>query len=139
MSADVVPGPTDPAASRAGQHGSNQGHAGRRAGPDGGPLDAADHAWVELTGGAAEGGTVVIPLGQSFVNLDAEHPETESDETVWWYHQKCRGGNIRDYSGRITYVGGAEGQRIREDLTAVIAKLLKWATERDLTQDKDAA
>jgi hypothetical protein len=39
----------------------------------------------------------------------------------------------------ITYVGGAEGERIREDLTAVIAGLLTWATEHDLPQDKDAA
>lgn len=139
MSADVVPGPTDSAASRARPHGSNHGPAGRRAAPEGGPLDAADHAWVELTGGAAEGGAVVIPFGQSFIKLDAHHPEADSDDTVWWYHQKRRGGNIRDYSGRITYVGGAEGQRIRQDLTAVIAKLLIWATEHDLPQDKDAA
>jgi hypothetical protein len=139
MSADVVPGPTDPAACPAGPCGSNRGDVGRRVAHDGGRRDAADHAWVGLTGGAAEGGAVVIPFGQSFVNLDAHHPETGSDETVWWYHQKRRGGNIRDYSGRITYVGGAEGQRIREDLTAVLAKLLKWATEHDLPQDKDAA
>ena len=137
MSADVVPGPTDPAARRAGPCGPNRGHIGRRTFLECG-RDAADHAWVGLTGGAAEGGAVVIPFGQSFVNLDAQHPETGSDETVWWYHQKRRGGKIRDYSGRITYVGGAEGQRIREDLAAVIAKLFKWATEHDLSQDKDA-
>lgn len=139
MSADVVPGPTDPAARRAEPCGPNRGHIGRRTFPEGGPLDAADHAWVGLTGGAAEGGAVVIPFGQSFINLDAQHPETGSDETVWWYHQKRRARNSRDYSGRITYVGGAEGQRIRRDVTAAIAKLLTWATEHDLPQDKDAA
>jgi hypothetical protein len=139
MSADVVPGPKDSAAYRAWPQGSNHGPAGRRVAPEGGSLDAAGHAWVELTGGAAEDGAVVIPSGQSVVSLDAQPPETDSDDTVWWYHQKGRGGNIRNYSGRITYVGGAEGQRIRQDLTAVIAKLLTWATEHDLSQGRDAA
>jgi hypothetical protein len=139
MPADVVPGPTDPATSRAGLHGSNDGPAGRRAAPEGGPLDAADHAWVELTGGAAEGGAVVIPFRQSCINLDAQRPETAFNHPVWWYRQKRRGGNVQDCSGRITYVGGAEGQRIREDLTAVIAKLLTWAAEHDLPEGKDAA
>jgi hypothetical protein len=139
MSADVVPGHPDPAACRAEPHGSDQGPAGRRAVPVGDPLDAADRARVELTGGAAEGGAVVVPLQQSFINLDAQPPETGSDDTVWWYHQKRRGGSIRDYSGRITYVGGAEGQRIRQDLTAVLAGLLTWAAEHSLPQDRDAA
>lgn len=140
MSAEVVPGPTEPAAWMTWRQGSTQRHAGRRAVHDDDLLDAASHAWAEGNDGrAAADRAAVIPFRQSFVDLDAQQPETDSDDTVWWYHQKRRGGNTRDYFGCITYVGGAEGKRIRQDLTTVLAKLLTWATEHDFPQDKDAA
>lgn len=68
-----------------------------------------------------------------------------SDQVIWQYDGHSERGRVRRYSGHVTYLGGAAGERLRGDLAAVIHDLLVWAAAarnaaEDLPeQDKDDA
>lgn len=70
-------------------------------------------------------------------------PEMASDQAVWWYDQKRARGGDRRFHGHVTRVGGAEGERLRGELAAVVRDLLEWAAEQqsrdESTEEGDAA
>lgn len=57
-------------------------------------------------------------------------PKTGPPQPVWWYDQPRKRGNNLRYTGHVTRIGGAEGDRIRGELTAIIRDLLDWATQQ---------
>jgi hypothetical protein len=50
---------------------------------------------------------------------------------AWSYCQTGPRGTSRTYTGRVTYIGGAEGERLRRELAAVVRDLLQWAARRN--------
>lgn len=50
---------------------------------------------------------------------------------VWSYCQTGPRRTSRTYTGHVTYVGGAEGKRLRRELAAVVRDLLEWASQRE--------
>lgn len=56
-------------------------------------------------------------------------PGTADGDATWCYEQSYRGGGRRHFTGDVSYVGGAEGQRLRAELAAVVADLLRWARQ----------
>ena len=59
----------------------------------------------------------------------------EGADSTWRYEQDVRGGRRR-FSGEVTYVGGAEGERRRKELAVVMADLLRWAEQRHSRTDQ---
>lgn len=87
---------------------------------------------------------MVIPLRRQAPDGEVEKwPKTVPDQEVWCYDQKRTRGRDRRFSGRINRVCGAEGDRLRGELTGVICDLLHWAAEQhypdESTQDGEAA
>lgn len=71
-------------------------------------------------------------------------PEIGSDSHVWCYDQHSTRGRRRRFTGQVTRIGGAEGDRLRADLAAITYDLLDWAhqqqtqqAERPLPKDGD--
>ncbi|GAA0528849.1 hypothetical protein [Saccharopolyspora erythraea] len=60
----------------------------------------------------------------------AKLPQISCDQAVWWYDQELQRGDTRRFSGYVNAIGGTEGDRLREELVAVIRDLLEWATCR---------
>jgi hypothetical protein len=64
-----------------------------------------------------------------------DHPDNLADTLgeppAWSYCQTGPRGTSRTYTGHVTYVGGAEGERLRRELAAVVRDLLEWAARRD--------
>ncbi|USX51234.1 hypothetical protein [Lentzea sp. HUAS12] len=86
-----------------------------------------------------DGGAQIIPLRKSLVISSESRPEEAIDDVAWRYHQKGGRRKDRTYSGHVTYVGGAEGERIRRDLAAAIKDLLVWINERENRDGREAA
>ena len=65
-------------------------------------------------------------------SLPEELSESGSDDPVGWYDQpRKRGGGVRRYWGEVEWIGGPEGDRLREKLSEIVRDLLDWAnTER---------
>lgn len=108
---------------------------GRRAGQ----LAVCDFASGKSVSIPDSGGAPVIPLRKGLVISGESRPETVIDDVVWRYHQKGGRRKDRSYSGYVTYVGGAEGERIRADLAAAIKDLLVWISERENRNGREAA
>jgi hypothetical protein len=53
------------------------------------------------------------------------------DQGVWRYHQRNARGRDLNYIGHATYIGGAEGERLRSELALVIRDLLDWAATHE--------
>jgi hypothetical protein len=85
------------------------------------------------------GDATVIPLRKPAGISGDDRPENVTNDTGWRYHQKRKGKTGRTYSGHVTRVGGAEGERIRGDLAAVLADLLTWASGQDPREERKAA
>jgi hypothetical protein len=68
-------------------------------------------------------------------------PGTGSDDPVWWYDQPRKRGDDRRYWGEVEWIGGPEGDRLRERLNDIVRDLLDWAnTERKKSEtDSDTA
>jgi len=58
-----------------------------------------------------------------------ENPLGESP--AWSYCQTGPRRISRTYTGHVTYVDGAEGERLRRELAAIVRDLLEWASRRD--------
>ena len=56
--------------------------------------------------------------------------KTGHDQGIWWYDQAKLDGGSRRFAGHVNHVGGAEGERLRAELAAVIRDLLAWAAEQ---------
>jgi hypothetical protein len=63
---------------------------------------------------------------------------TPPQQHVWQYDQRGKRGKHRRYTGHVTPIGGAEGDRIRGELAAIIRDLLDWATRHTETPDTDS-
>lgn len=61
-------------------------------------------------------------------------PENGLVEPEFRYDQTWKRGKRRHYNGFVERVGGAEGERLREDLAAAVRDLLDWATQHAETQ-----
>jgi len=110
------------------QRGAVISHANRRL-----PIEASQYRTPETTDGA-----VVIPFSRRNTGTDAA-----GGDQAWSYEQRFRGGR-RHFTGEVTYIGGAEGERIRGELAAAIADLLRWARqqarpEQTITTEQDQA
>jgi hypothetical protein len=75
------------------------------------------------------------PKSQAESRPDAV-PEAGSDDPQWWYDQpRKRGGGVRRYWGEVEWIGGPEGDRLREKLNEIVRDLLDWAnTERQKSE-----
>jgi hypothetical protein len=54
-------------------------------------------------------------------------PESGSGEPLWWYDQPRKRGEDRRYWGEVEWIGGPEGDRLREKLNDIVRDLLHWA------------
>ena len=54
------------------------------------------------------------------------------------YKQTWKRGKHRRYHGFVERVGGAEGERLREDLAVAIRDLLDWAAQQDCANGPDS-
>lgn len=87
------------------------------------------------TGNDHEG--VVVPLPRKAPDDDVENlPKTGHEQDVWCYDQQQKRVRSRRFSGHINRVGGAEGQRLRGELAAVIRDLVYWAAEQPSRDDE---
>jgi hypothetical protein len=64
-----------------------------------------------------------------------------SDQQEWQYNQTRSRTKNWTFSGHVRYVSGAEGDRLRGELAAVIRDLLDWASTQRAEQadDQEAA
>ncbi len=91
-----------------------------------------------------EQNAIVIPLPRKYLgeNIESQR-KTGADQQVWWYDQRRKRNNNRTYSGHIKYVYGAEADRVRGELAAVIRELLDWSARQHADdqsiEDGDAA
>ena len=53
--------------------------------------------------------------------------DTPSDQAIWSYTGRSERGRDRHFTGHVTHLGGAAGERLRGELAAVISELLRWA------------
>jgi len=60
-----------------------------------------------------------------------EEPRINSpfDQETWEYAGHSERGRVQQYTGHVTYLGGAAGERLRGELAAVIEELLRWAAD----------
>lgn len=71
--------------------------------------------------------------------LSEELPGTGSDDPQWWYDQpRKRGGGVRRYWGEVEWIGGPEGDRLRERLNDIVRDLLDWATIEQRKSETDS-
>ncbi|MEV0049041.1 hypothetical protein AB0H34_00910 [Saccharopolyspora shandongensis] len=75
----------------------------------------------------------IIPLPRRAP--DDNLPETGTDQPFWRYDQKRTRGDDHRFTGRVTRVGGAEGERLRGELADVIGDLLRWARSQERCGD----
>lgn len=69
---------------------------------------------------------------------DGRGSATGSVESDFRYDQTWLRGQRRRYHGHVERIGGAEGERLREDLAAVVRDLLDWATQHDDRDDPES-
>jgi len=77
----------------------------------------------------AEVGSDQAESGPEDQHKNLENPL--GDPPAWSYCQTGPRRVSRTYTGHVTYVGGAEGERLRRELAAVVRDLLEWAARRD--------
>lgn len=68
-------------------------------------------------------------------DLNAVPPRLEhganrpSDQTPWTYTGHNERGRARHFTGHVTSLGGAAGERLQGELSVVIRDLLRWAAQ----------
>lgn len=88
-------------------------------------------------------------MGMNIVPLPQKPPvgdtkplrDNGSEHNEWHYNQIGNRTKSWDFSGHVRYVSGAEGDRLRGELAAVIRDLLDWAATQHAEQvdDQEAA
>jgi hypothetical protein len=62
-----------------------------------------------------------------------EDLRTESDspteQSGWSYTGRSERGRARHFTGHVTTLGGAAGERLRGELAVAVRELLRWAAE----------
>ncbi|MFI0724309.1 hypothetical protein [Streptomyces sp. NPDC021224] len=60
-------------------------------------------------------------------------PPTETDscseQPNWSYTGRSERGRARHFTGHVTTLGGAAGERLRGELAIAVRELLRWAAE----------
>lgn len=86
-----------------------------------------------------EGVVIAFPTRPDTNPPDETGDDDASDGS--WRHRVDRRGGGMEFTGQVTYVDGAEGERLRRELAAVTRELLTWAAERkrDRSRDDSAA
>lgn len=69
---------------------------------------------------------------------DTKPPDGGIGEEPWRYRVERRSGGM-EFTAHVTYVDGAEGERLRRELAAVTRELLVWAAERKRDRDRDTS
>lgn len=64
-------------------------------------------------------------------DLRVNGSDSRSVQGSWQYNGENRRSRGRSYSGHVTYIGGAEGERLRDALAAVSRDLLDWAASAE--------
>lgn len=95
------------------------------------PSNATNEPDDETGPNGDEGVVIAFPT-----RPDTNPPDETDGEEPWKYRVDRRGGGL-DFTAHITYVDGAEGERLRRELAAVTRELLVWATERKRDRDRD--
>lgn len=76
------------------------------------------------------------PSDSSPSTPDDSSPDTASDQARWSYTGRSERGRVRSFTGHVTYLGGAAGERLRGELATVIHDLLTWAaTARNAAEE----
>ena len=65
--------------------------------------------------------------------------ESGSDDPQWWYDQPRKRGGDRRYWGEVEWIGGPEGDRLRERLNDIVRDLLQWAHDERKKSETDSS
>jgi hypothetical protein len=57
--------------------------------------------------------------------VDSDNSSARQD--CWRYDCPDKSSRVRHFTGHVTYLGGAEGERLRGELAQVVRDLLLWA------------
>lgn len=62
---------------------------------------------------------------------DVPRIETDSptEQPSWSYTGRSERGRARHFTGHVTTLGGAAGERLRGELSVAVRELLRWAAE----------
>ena len=102
-------------------------------------MAASDHHSNHLHGIHA-GRNIVSLLGPNAAVKDPQDSaETGPDQRIRRYTVAGVLGRSRRYSGHVTYLDGAEGERLRGELASVTRELLTWAAVAQQTTVDDSA
>lgn len=81
-----------------------------------------------------DGPVLDLPEPERVVGEGAENGLVEPE---FRYEPAWLRGRRRRYNGYVEWVGGAEGKRLRGDLTATVRDLLDWAARHDSANDRE--
>lgn len=82
----------------------------------------------------------VVPFLRKADDIAIPTPETIPGAVESTYNQtEGRSRSRWAFTGQVEYVGGAEGERMRTQLAAVLRDLLEWAAEQGRDDDREAA
>lgn len=80
----------------------------------------------------------VVPPAANRADADpSKRAEHACELALWRYDLGSENERVHSFEGHVTYVGGAEGERLRGALSVVIRDLLEWAA-RDSGADGSA-
>jgi hypothetical protein len=68
------------------------------------------------------------PRGRALPRLELD-PNKPSDQAPWSYTGRSERGRARHFTGHVTSLGGAAGERLQGELAVVIRDLLRWAAQ----------
>ncbi|WP_243866780.1 hypothetical protein [Actinophytocola oryzae] len=71
--------------------------------------------------------------------LPTPQPETGSDDPAQWYDQPRKRGTDRRYWSEVEWIGGPEGDRLREKLSEIVRDLLQWAHDEQKKSETDSS
>lgn len=80
----------------------------------------------------------VVSFPRKADDIEIPTPETMPNAVESTYN-RTEGRSGWAFTGQVEYVGGAEGERMRTQLAAVLRDLLEWAAEQGRDDDREAA
>jgi len=78
-------------------------------------------------------------LDDDIAGLPTPQPETGSDDSLQWYDQSRKRGADRRYWSEVEWIGGSEGDRLREKLSEIVRDLLQWAHDEQKKSETDSS
>jgi hypothetical protein len=79
------------------------------------------------------------PADDHIDGLPEHLSEIGSDTSVWWYDQPRKRGEDRRYWGEVEWIGGPEGDQLREKLNDIVRDLLQWAHDERKKSETDSS